>query len=133
MSHFIGSKNFRESTLQKPTKPYKNPTKTYRETYKTLQKSRVVNFSSRVLQGFENPTKPYKTLQKSRVFCRCRVAFVDPRNRQLLEDNDALNNQIKMGKEMLKRLREEKSELQNALENAKNHEPDVEGKYKQYF
>ena len=62
-----------------------------------------------------------------------KVSELEIENRQLLEDNDALNNQIKMGKEMLKRLREEKSELQNALENAKNHEPDVEGKYKQYF
>ena len=30
-------KNFRESTLQKPTKPYKNPTKTYKTLQRNLQ------------------------------------------------------------------------------------------------
>jgi kinesin family protein 20 len=59
-----------------------------------------------------------------------KVAELEIENRQLVEDNDALNNQIKMGKEMLKMLREEKSELQNALEQAKNPDPDVEGKSK---
>ena len=59
-----------------------------------------------------------------------KVAELEIENRQLVEDNDALNNQIEMGKEMLKTLREEKSELQNALELAKNPDPAVEGKLK---
>jgi len=55
-----------------------------------------------------------------------KVVELEIENRQLLEDNDGLSHQIEIGKEMLKTLREEKSELQNALEHAKKSDPEVE-------
>ncbi|CBY21516.1 unnamed protein product [Oikopleura dioica] len=60
-----------------------------------------------------------------------KIVELEIENRQLLEDNDGLGHQIEIGKEMLKKLREEKSELQNALEHAKKSDPEVEELKKQ--
>ena len=63
MSHFIGSKNFRELTLQKPTKPYKNlqkPTEKPTKPYKKVGSSIFQVGFCRVLKTRQNPTKPYK-------------------------------------------------------------------------